>query len=130
MNIIKSKSLFFLLLAVFCFSGCRENYNTSSCDQATERILGTWEVYGASDSPTGEILEAEDEFEGWSGPEITFYSDKTFSTEGIWDSPSSGTWSVSGEVYCLEFSNGDSERIIFQDGELYTDIYGMYCWLR
>jgi len=116
--------------AILILAGCGENYNPSTQEQASDRILGTWEVYGASYSPTGEILESEDVIEGWSGPKITFYSDKTFSTDGIWDSSSSGTWTTSGNTYYLDFSDGDTDRIIYQQGELYTDLSGMYFWLR
>ena len=129
---MKAAGVSVLLLCVLApvLLGCAEGSNPSARTQATDKIVGTWEVFGASESPTGDILEAEDEFTDWSGPVITFYDDRSFLTEGIWDSSSSGTWSSTGDTYYLSFSDGASERVIYQDGELYTDIYGMFFWLR
>jgi len=117
---MNKKMFFAFALLVFSVIGCN-----SGNSQTSSSVVGSWSIYGASTTPSGEIITNSDLQIGT----LTLRSDGSFSQNQIWDG-AGGTWSQTGNTVRLSFSNGSSRSLTISDGRMYTQMSGIYYWLR
>jgi len=118
--------IFGLFVSIIVLALCSSDgiSNGRASDTSNDRIVGTWHCYGASTSATGSVRE-----EDLSSAFIKFLANGSFDSDGVWESYA-GSWSRSGNTYHLDFISGDSRRVVYQNGRIYTNINGIYFWFR
>lgn len=111
---MKKLNLFFTLLLTITLFSCGSDDSTSPRSEETSGLLGIWELSAKKQNGVNSMLDICEQTSNFEFKSDQSYAEETFvliSDQCVSDGAFAGTWSVSGDILTLTFTENEQVTI-------------------